>query len=271
MSSHAAFEPLYGAEGQPTPVLRHGDTVLRPAAPWTPTVHALLDHLEQVGFTGSPRVVGDGYDDQGREVVTYIEGDFVHPHAWSDEGVHAAGRLLRRLHDATSSFTPPDGAVWQRWPFHSDAPDAIISHRDAGPWHTVARGGMPVAYIDWTTAGPTDRLDEVAGAAWWNAQLHDDDIAERQGLPDAESRAGQLRLFLDGYGLSGEDRRGFVTRMIEYAVRDCAAVAIEERITPEPGDTAPGPAHAVWALAWRARSAAWMLRHRPILERAVTG
>src|SRR5690606_41244104 len=84
VSSHAAFEPLYGAEGQPTPVLRHGDTVLRPVAPWTPTVHALLDHLEQVGFTGSPRVVGDGYDAQGRAVVTYIVGGFFITNAQSD-------------------------------------------------------------------------------------------------------------------------------------------------------------------------------------------
>ena len=43
--------------------------------------------------------------------------------------------------------------------------------------------GLPVAFIDWTTAGPTDCLDEIAAIAWLNAQLHDDDIAERQSLP----------------------------------------------------------------------------------------
>ena len=59
MSSHPSFEPLPGPEGQSTPVLRHGDTVLRPAGPWTPAVHALLIHLENAGFTGSPRVVGN--------------------------------------------------------------------------------------------------------------------------------------------------------------------------------------------------------------------
>jgi Ser/Thr protein kinase RdoA (MazF antagonist) len=71
--------------------------------------------------------------EKGRDVVTYIDGDFVHPHAWSDEGVWQAGRLLRELHDATATFQPPPNAIWQPWPFHSDAPDAIISHRDAGP------------------------------------------------------------------------------------------------------------------------------------------
>ena len=150
-------------------------------------------------------------------------------------------------------------------PFHSDAPDAIISHRDPGPWNIVARDGLPVGFIDWPTAGPTDRLDEVAGAAWLNAQLHDDDVAERQGLPDAAARARQLRVFLDGYGLATAERKALVTRMIEYAIRDCAAEAVRAGITPESGDPEP-----LWALAWRARSAAWLLRHRPLLERAAT-
>ena len=105
------FELLSGPEGQTTPVLRHGDTVLRPAGPWTPTVHALLIHLENAGFTGSPRVVGNGYDGHGREVLTYIPGDTVDPHAWSDEGIWHVGRLLHDLHDATAGFQPPPDAV----------------------------------------------------------------------------------------------------------------------------------------------------------------
>ncbi|MEV0974282.1 hypothetical protein [Microtetraspora glauca] len=265
MSSQSSFEPLRGAEGNPTPVIRHRDTVLRPAGPWTETVHALLRHLESVGFTGSPRLVGDGYDDQGRDVVTYIDGEFVHPLAWTDEGIWRVGRLLRELHDATASFRPPPDAVWQWWPFHSSDPEAIISHRDAGPWHTVARDGLPVAFIDWTSAGPTDRLDEIAATAWWNAQLHDDDVAERHRLPGASVRAAQLRYFLDGYGFPVAERDGLVTRMVEYAIRDCAAEAIKGRVTPESGDPAP-----LWSMAWRARSAAWMLRHRSMLESAVT-
>lgn len=265
MSSHASFEPLPGPEGQPTHVQRHGDTVLRPVRPWTATVHALLRHLESTGFAGSPRVVGDGYDDQGREVVTYLDGDFVHPHAWSDDGVWHAGRLLRDLHDATATFRPPRDAVWQSWTGRSDAPGAVIGHCDAGPWNTVARNGLPVAYIDWEGAGPIDRIDEIAATAWWNAQLHDDDVAELQSLPGAVARARQLRLFLDGYGLSAADRNGLVTRMIEFAIRDSAAEAAKAGVTQQSTDPAP-----LWAVAWRARAASWMLRNRPLLEHAIT-
>ncbi|GGN49958.1 hypothetical protein FHR83_008889 [Actinoplanes campanulatus] len=34
---------------------RIGDVVHKRAAPWTPTVHAVLRHLEAAGFDGAPR------------------------------------------------------------------------------------------------------------------------------------------------------------------------------------------------------------------------
>jgi hypothetical protein len=36
-----------------------GDTVRRPTGPWSPGVHALLRHLETVGFDGAPRGSGE--------------------------------------------------------------------------------------------------------------------------------------------------------------------------------------------------------------------
>jgi Phosphotransferase enzyme family len=243
------------------PVVIDGDVVRRPAGPWTPAVHALLDHLERAGYAGSPRAVSAGAED----VVTCIPGESVHPHAWSDEGVFQVGALLRGLHDATAGFVPPPGVTWHPWPFASDAPDAIISHRDTGPWNIVARDSLPVAFIDWVTAGPADPLEEIAATAWLNAQLHDDDIAERQGLPGAPARAAQLRGFAEGYRLAAAGRRRLVTAMIEYAIRDSAAEAVQAGVTPQAGDCG-----ALWAISWRARSAAWMVRHRALLENALT-
>jgi hypothetical protein len=243
------------------PVVIDGAVVRRPAGPWTPAVHCLLDHLRRAGFTGSPHPVSA----DGENVVTYIAGESVSPHAWGDEGVFQVGRLLRGLHEAPASFVPPPGAVWHPWPFTGSGPDAIISHRDTGPWNIVARDGLPVAFMDWVTAGPADRLEEIAATAWLNAQLHDDDIAERQGLPSARARARPLRHFADGCRLAAADRRGLVTAMIDYAIRDSAAEAIQAGVTPQSGDR-----DALWAIAWRARSAAWMVRHRSLLENALT-
>src|SRR5579863_6267355 len=261
MTREVAAGTLVPMKDQPGPVVIDGDVVRRPVGPWTPAVHALLDHLERAGFAGSPHAVSA----DGEDVVTYIRGESVHPRAWSDEGVFQVGRLLRDLHDATAGFTPPPGATWHPWPFASDAPGAIISHRDTGPWNIVARAGMPIAFIDWVTAGPADALEEIAATAWLNAQLHDDDVAERQGLPSARARAAQLRYLADGYRLAASDRRGLVTAMIEYAIRDSAAEAIQAGVTPEAGDR-----DALWAITWRARSAAWMVRHRSLLETALT-
>lgn len=51
----------------------------------------------------------------------------------------------------------------------------------------------------------------------------------------------------------------------DSTIRDCAAEAVKARVTPDSADAAP-----LWALAWRSRSAAWMIRHRGLLENAIT-
>ena len=260
-------EPIL-LSSQRTRVHRVGETVVRDAGPWTPSVHALLRHLQAAGFDGSPRVVGGGFDSEGREVLSYVDGEFVHPHAWTDDGISALGDLLRRFHEASATFRPPPEPVWQPWFTRCERPEAICGHGDLGPWNIVARRGVPVGFIDWEFAGPVDRLDEVAQAGWLNAQLHDDDIAGRNGLPSAEERAHQLGLLVDAYGLDDPGRAALVTRMIELAVRD-AANEVTDPAGVRMAALPTGPSGPGWAVVWRVRSAAWLVRHRPLLERAV--
>ncbi len=92
-------------------VRRCGDVVLRPLAPWSPAVLALLHHLEAEGFRGAPCVVGDGIDGND-EVVTFISGESPHPRAWADDAVAAIGVMLGALHRATASFVAPAGSAW---------------------------------------------------------------------------------------------------------------------------------------------------------------
>lgn len=265
MSDFNPSAPLNAAEGGPSNTSRVGATTVRRAAgPWTSTVHALLRHLENVGFAGSPRVVGDGLDADGNETLTYVEGAVQHPQPWTSDGIHQVGALLRRLHEATASFMPPPDATWQPWYFHQSGPDTVIGHCDTGPWHIVAWEGLPVAFIDWTLAGPVERSVEVAATAAWNAQLQDDDVAERHGLPDAGTRAALVRHFLDGYEVPRAHRGDVVDEMITFTIRDCAWEARRAGIKPDSTDPAP-----LWSLAWRARSADWMLRNRSLLRRSV--
>src|SRR5215212_1013457 len=105
--------------GTVSTVVRIGDTVRRSTGPWTPAVHALLRHLEEVGFDGAPRVLG--IDEQGREVLTYLFGDVprrASPEIMTDGVLVELGRLLRRYHDAVAGFELPSGVTWH----HAEVP-----------------------------------------------------------------------------------------------------------------------------------------------------
>ena len=55
--------------------VRIGDTIRRPTGPWTPAVHALLEHLLEQGLRAVPRA--HGYDARGREILDYLPGRIV--------------------------------------------------------------------------------------------------------------------------------------------------------------------------------------------------
>jgi hypothetical protein len=107
---------------------------------------------------------------------------------------------------------------------------------------------------------------ELAQLAWLNAKLHDDLVARLEHLPPLADRARQLAAIVDAYGLTARQRRGFLNQIIEFAICDTAWEADDAAVTPE---TTAHPV-APWAMAWRARSAAWMIRHRRTLETALT-
>lgn len=233
---------------------------------------AFLRHLEQAGFAGAPRVVGSGFAPDGREMVSYIDGSSPQPFAWADDAVGEVGRLLRDLHTAAATFVPAPDASWRPW-FGRELPGSrpVFGHCDTGPWNIIARHGRPAALIDFEFAGPVDAIWELAQAAWLNAQLHDDDVAERCHLPGAVARARQLRLILDGYGLPRRDRDDFADKMIAFAIHDARAEAVLAGISPDTASAiTPDGYPSAWAVTWRARSASWMLTHRAMLQRAIS-
>jgi Phosphotransferase enzyme family len=187
--------------------VRVGDTVRRRTGPWTPAVHALLRHLEAAGFPESPRVLG--IDDQGREILTFIEGAGAEPQPWpawarSDDALAQMGDLLRRLHEAVGSFRSPAGAVWR---FTGRAPGAgeIVCHNDVGPYNVVWRDGRIVGLIDWDVAGPAPPFDDLAFAAWQWIPLHDPSVLD-PGWEQSPDLGRRIRLLCDAYGLGAGER-----------------------------------------------------------------
>lgn len=180
-------------------VVRVGDTVRRPAGPWTPAVHALLAHLHEAGFGGAPRPLGT--DERGREVLTFIPGTAAWPgrfHLLDDDAqLGRAARLIRDFHDAVATFTPPPGARWQAL-IPADG-DEIIAHHDLAPWNLII-GDQQWAFIDWDTAAPGTRLWDLAYAMHGFAPLSASPAYQRH---DAGRR---LRVIADAYGLSERQR-----------------------------------------------------------------
>jgi hypothetical protein len=155
-------------------VSRIGDTVRRPMRPSSPAVHALLEHLERVGFNGAPRLLG--IDDRGREVLSYIEGEAViapHPGwALTDSALVSVAHLLRRYHDAAASFDPA-GRRWHR-PVPRRFCDGLVSHNDPNLDNVIFAGGHAVAVIDFDLAAPGSAVWDVACAARLWAPLRDE-------------------------------------------------------------------------------------------------
>lgn len=176
-------------------------TVRRTARPYTPSVHGLLHHLERVGFTGAPRALG--YDDAGREVLSYLHGETVGTRLpwpeWthSDETLLQVARWLRRYHDAVADYCPPSGAIWREGgTWH---PGLVIGHGDPAPYNAVWNRDL-VGLIDWDNAGPVSREDDVAWTAFSWTPLHGRALAEEEGFVDFARRRERLRAFLEVYG-----------------------------------------------------------------------
>lgn len=185
-------------------VVRVGDTVRRPQSAGSPAVHALLRHLQGVGFDGAPRYLGQ--DDDGREVLSYIDGDVpTQPHppwALTDSALVSVARLLRRYHLAVRSFDPAPHV----WPTTVPSPyrGGLVSHNDPNLDNVVFRDGEAVALIDFDLASPGSALWDVALAARLWVPLRDP-----LDVPDARAqRTGErLRLLADAYELPDPERR----------------------------------------------------------------
>ena len=193
-------------------VTRVGQTVRRPTRPTSDATIALLDHLEHVGFDGAPRYLG--VDEQKRETLSYIRGAApIAPHpewAFTDNALVSVGELLRRYHDAVSSFDP-SGFTWPH-PLPPRFRHGLVSHNDPNLDNVIFEGGSAVALIDFDLASPGSAAWDLACAARLWVPLRDE-----QDLPAeiGDRTFTRLALLADAYGATREQRLGLVDAIVE--------------------------------------------------------
>lgn len=174
--------PLAG--GNTAPVVRVGDTVRRVAGPWTPQVAALMTGLRTAGVPGVPE--HRGRDEQGREVVEYVDGDVpiypMPPWLWDDAVLTDVGRAVRRIHDASADL----GLPLTGWRRPAVEPVEVVCHGDVAPYNCVFVDRRLVALIDWDHALPGPRLRDLGAAAYRFVSLTPVGHPDGLDLPAAE-------------------------------------------------------------------------------------
>ncbi|WP_159104885.1 aminoglycoside phosphotransferase family protein [Plantactinospora sp. BB1] len=239
-------------------VERRGDVVRRRTGFWSPPVHALLSHLETVGFDRSPRLLG--VDGQGRELLSYLPGEV--PRAWrwvgDDRALVEAARLLRRYHDAVAGTTLRTLPGWD--PFLQEPPELrgdpeaeVVCHNDFAVYNCVFVDGLPQAMIDFDGAAPGSRGWDLAWTAFSFVPLNPD-----VPVPD---RPRRLRLICDAYGLTDRSRLVDLIEARLERLRD-GIRSLAGTDAPQ-GDTPPSH------LAYCERSLRLVRRLRPALESAL--
>ena len=192
------------AGGYVSDVVRRGSTVRRAPGPNAGFVRRLLTFLEQAGFGGAPRYLGN--DAQGREILSFIDGHVPWQEAQqlsarTDASLAEAAILLRRYHDLTAGTTLA-------------GPSEVVCHNDLSPRNTVYRdngdGLRPIAFIDWDLAAPGKRIHDVAHVCWQYPGLG-------PGVTNVAEAARQVRLICDSYRLA--DRRPLIGTILWWQDR----------------------------------------------------
>lgn len=199
-----------------------GGTVRRVGRSWSSDVLELLRHVE--GRGGAPRALG--FDDRGREVLSYVDGaagvdlpeggPVPEDHwVWRDDVLVRLGALVRGYHDAAATF-PWNGRKWQ---VPVREPVETVCHNDLKPGNVIFRDGLPVALIDWESAGPGPRAWDLGYAAWYWVPFWSEERSRAAGLPTGiADKARRYRLLLAGYGVEPDvgDLRTGIERMRQY-------------------------------------------------------
>ncbi|MGW4330398.1 phosphotransferase [Nocardia sp. NPDC004573] len=213
-------------------------------------MHGLLDWFERSGWTGAPRLLG--MDDQGREILTYVDGHvpldgLLSTSTGSRAALARVAELIREFHDLTAGTYLAAGTE-------------VVCHNDLSPRNTVYRerddGMWPVAFLDWDLAAPGRRIHDLAHVCWQFLDLG-------PGVSDLFGTATLLRLLCDAYG--SDERDELIDTVLWWQER--CRNGIETAATA--GDPAMIRLRAAGVPARIRAAHRWVAEHRAELEAAL--
>jgi len=130
------------------------------------------------------------------------------------------------------------------------AEQECVIHGDPGPFNTIFQDGLPIAFIDWDSCRPGQRLEDLAYMAWtWCVQS--------AGNVPIGQQAVRLRQLRDGYGCAEADT------LLEMMMARQSQIA--EREAANTRNSALEPArrrHAEEAVAWATNDRDLLRRNR---------
>lgn len=182
-------------------VVRVGHTVPKP---WLENSAAVQSYLGALRSSGVDVPQPLGRDDDGRNVVEYVEGALAMDHLpLGHDELRRVGRMIRQIHDASETVPIPNPGDWKML-LPAENPD-LMCHNDLAPWNLIM--GDRWVFIDWDGAGPSTRLWDLAYAAQSFGLL-----CEGQPVKDAALR---LRAVVDGYQADDALRKALPAAMAE--------------------------------------------------------
>jgi hypothetical protein len=178
MNAEEKLQPGENSEN----VVKVGNTVHRSQGSNSDFVHKLLLLLETKGYLYSPKYFG--VDAQGREVLSFTEGDIAREVEFTDKLLSEAVLMIRQFHDATSAS---DLAGEQE----------VVCHGDLAPWNFVLTKDKSKfsGIIDFDEARPGKRSEDLAYFLWTFLELGNERIA-------AETQLLKIRNLCKVYGLT---------------------------------------------------------------------
>ena len=196
---NVAEEPLFGG-AKAGRVVKAGETVRRGAGPWTPTIFALLAHLQVKGF---PAPAPMGLDSEGRERLSWLPGHAAN-YPWPADlremsGARQSGAFVRAYHAAVADFFPPEPAIWRHGP-QALAAGEVVLHGDFAPHNMIWDRHAPSGLIDFELCRPGRPIEDAAFCVVRAACFRDDARTARMGFPSPPDRRARLAAFAEGWG-----------------------------------------------------------------------